>query len=91
MAAQRFRRGTSFGQDPLSNIDNPHIQRLAHKLLTAVDRASSIWTKRKAAREDVAKGAHEWMKSGFRGTFGSQLLIKSDIDSGSVPTPSPLY
>jgi hypothetical protein len=38
------------------------IQRLAHELLTAVDRASSVWTKWDGAREQIAKSAaHCWI------------------------------
>src|ERR1700754_924644 len=47
----------------LNHIRDPHsIQRLAHELLTAVDRASSIWTKWDGPRDQLAKAAaHCWI------------------------------
>lgn len=47
----------------LKHLRDPHsIQKLAHDLLTAVDRASSIWTKWDGPREQIAKSAaHCWI------------------------------
>jgi hypothetical protein len=47
----------------LRHIRAPHnIQRLAHELLAAVDRAGSIWSKWEGRREDLAKAAaHCWI------------------------------
>jgi hypothetical protein len=47
----------------LKHLRDPNsVQRLAHDLLTAVDRASSIWTKWDGPREQIAKSAaHCWI------------------------------
>lgn len=47
----------------LRHLRDPRsIQRLAHDLLTAVDRASSIWNKWDGPREQIAKSAaHCWI------------------------------
>lgn len=69
----------------LKHIRDPHsIQRLAHELLTAVDRASSIWTKWEGPREDIAKAAaHCWISIEDLQAYLNQLpgpaLTRTDV------------